>query len=157
MHLKNPKDFWAGVMFAAIGIAFAVIVKYYGYPMGNASRMGPGFFPFYLGILLGLLGIAIIVESFATSGGPVGKFAWKPLLWILGAVVAFGLIAKIAGLAVSIVMLVAVASYGGHEFKLKEVLISGVVLAVFSVLVFVKGLKLSFPIWPPFVANLVSG
>lgn len=148
MHLKNPKDFWAGVMFAAIGIAFAVVVKVYEYPMGTASRMGPGFFPFYLGIIMAILGGAIIVESMATSGGPVGKFAWKPILWILAAVIIFGLIAKWAGLVVAVIALVFVSAYGGHEFRWKEVAITAVILAIFSVLVFVKGLKQPFPIWP---------
>ena len=153
MKLKNPKDFWSGIMFAAIGISFAVIVKAYEYPMGTGARMGPGYFPFVLGIVMGILGIAIVIESFATEGPPVSKFAWKPLFWILGGVVLFGLIAKIAGLALSIVMLVLVASFGGDEFKLKEAVIASVILAIFSVAVFVYGLKLPFPIWPPFITG----
>ncbi len=151
MRLKNPKDFWAGVMFMAIGIAFAAIVKYYEYPMGTGSRMGPGYFPFVLGIVMALLGVAVVIESMATEGPPISKFAWKPLFWILGAVVLFGLIAKIAGLAASIVALVVVSAYGGDEFKVKEVAIASIILAVFSVAVFVYGLKLPFPIWPSFI------
>ncbi|MBL8521459.1 MAG: tripartite tricarboxylate transporter TctB family protein [Betaproteobacteria bacterium] len=151
MHLKNPKDFWAGVMFAAIGIGFAVVVKVNEYPMGTAGRMGAGFFPFYLGLLLAILGVAIIIESLATEGGPVGKLAWKPLFWVLGAVVLFGLIAKIAGLMLSIVVLVGVAAFGGHEFKWKEALLLGVGLAVFCYFVFLYGLKLPFPVWPAFI------
>ena len=153
MKLKNPRDFWSGVMFAAIGIAFAVIVKAYEYPMGTGARMGPGYFPFVLGIVMGILGIAIVIESFATEGPPVSKFAWKPLFWILGGVVLFGLIAKIAGLALSIVVLVLVASYGGDEFRIREAIIASVILAIFSVAVFVYGLKLPFPIWPPFITG----
>lgn len=153
MKLKNPKDFWAGVMFAAIGFAFAIIVKVFEYPMGTGSRMGPGYFPFVLGILMGLLGLAIVVESFATEGPPVDKFAWRPLAWILGGVVLFGLTVKIIGMVAAIILLVVVSSYGGHEFKLKGVLIAAVTLAAFSVLVFVYGLKLSFPVWPPFITG----
>ncbi len=153
MKLKNPKDFWAGIMFMAIGLAFAIIVKAFEYPMGTTSRMGPGYFPFVLGILMAVLGAAIIFESLATEGGPVSKFAWRPLVFILGAVVIFGLIVKLAGMAISIIILVTVAAFGGHEFKLKEVVIAGVVLAIFSVLVFVYGLKLSFPIWPAFISG----
>ena len=153
MKLKKPRDFWSGVMYAAIGIAFAVIVKVNEYPMGTGSRMGPGYFPYVLGIIMALLGIAIIVESFATEGPPVSKFAWKPLIWILGAVVVFGLIAKIAGLALSIVVLVVVSAYGGDEFKIKEAIIASAILAIFSVAVFVYGLKLPFPIWPSFVSG----
>ncbi|MBL8523877.1 MAG: tripartite tricarboxylate transporter TctB family protein [Betaproteobacteria bacterium] len=153
MKLKNPKDFWSGVMFMAIGLAFAIVVKVFEYPMGTSSRMGPGYFPFVLGIVMTLLGVAIIIESMATQGEPVSKFAWRPLAFILGAVVIFGLIVKVAGMAASIIVLVLVSAFGGHEFKLKEVLIAGVILAVFSVLVFVYGLKLPFPIWPSFISG----
>lgn len=153
MKLKNPKDFWSGVMFTAIGFAFAAIVKYYEYPMGTGSRMGPGYFPYVLGIIMAILGIAIVVESFATEGPPVTKFAWKPLFWILGGVVLFGLIAKVAGLAVSIIALVVISAYGSHEFKIKEVIIASLILAAFSVGVFVYGLKLPFPIWPAYISG----
>ena len=150
MKLKNPKDFWSGVMFLAIGIAFAAIVKYYEYPMGSSSRMGPGYFPFVLGIFMTLLGVAIVIESLATEGPPISKFAWKPLFWVLGAFVIFGLSAKFLGLVIAIILLVVISAYGGHEFKWKEALISSAILAASSVGVFVYGLKLPFPIWPEF-------
>ena len=150
MKLKNPKDFWSGVMFMAIGIAFAAIVKYYEYPMGSSSRMGPGYFPFVLGIFMTLLGVAIVIESLATEGPPISKFAWKPLFWVLGAFVIFGLSAKFLGLVIAIILLVVISAYGGHEFKWKEALISSAILAASSVGVFVYGLKLPFPIWPEF-------
>ncbi|MEP7154993.1 MAG: tripartite tricarboxylate transporter TctB family protein [Betaproteobacteria bacterium] len=151
MNLKNPKDFWSGVMFAVTGFAFAVIVKVFEYPMGTTSRMGPGYFPFVLGLMMGALGLLIVVQALASSGGPVNKFAWRPLIWVLGAFVIFGLIAKWAGLAISIIVLVMVSAFGGHEFKWREAVISGVVLAIASVAVFVYGLKLPFPIWPEFI------
>lgn len=152
--LKNPKDFWAGVMFALIGFAFAIIVKVSDYPMGTAGRMGAGYFPFYLGLLMGGLGLVILGKSFTTVGEPMSKFAWRPLLWILGAVLLFalGLHLKL-GLVVAIVVLVVVSSYGGHEFKIKEVVITAAVLALFSVLVFKMGLKLPFDIWPTFITG----
>ena len=150
MHLRNPKDFWSGIMFAAIGFAFAIVVKVYEYPMGTASRMGPGYFPFVLGNALGILGIIILLKSLVSDGGKVSKFAWRPIAWILGGVIIFGLTVKLVGLALAIVTLVLIASFGGHEFKLKEQLIAGLILAVGSISVFVYGLKLPFPIWPSF-------
>ena len=148
MKLKNPKDFWSGVMFAVTGFAFAIIVQVYEYPMGTSSRMGPGYFPFVLGLIMGALGLVIVAESLLTSGVPISKFAWRPLIWVLSAFVIFGLTAKWAGLAIAIVLLVVISSYGGHEFKWKEALISSAILAACSVGVFVYGLKLPFPIWP---------
>jgi hypothetical protein len=69
---------------------------------------------------------------------------------VLSAFILFGLIAKLAGLIISILLLVVISSYGGHEHKLKEALISSVILAASSVAIFVYGLKLPFPIWPEF-------
>lgn len=152
MHLRNPKDFWAGVMFAAVGFAFAIIVKVYEYPMGTASRMGPGYFPFVLGNLLGILGLLILLKSLVSDGAMVSKFAWRPIFWILGAVVVFGLSVKLIGLLLAIMVLVIISSLGGHEFKLKEQLIAGGILAAGSVAVFVYGLMLPFPIWPAFLS-----
>ena len=148
--LKNPKDFWSGVMFAVIGFAFAIIVKVYEYPMGTASRMGAGYFPFVLGNVMGVLGLAVILQSLLTAGGPIGKFAWRPLFWVLLAFVIFGLTAKFLGLVIAILLLVIISSYGGHEHKWKEAIISSIILAVSSIAVFVYGLKLPFPIWPEF-------
>ncbi len=48
-------------------------------------------------------------------------------------------------------MLVFVSAFGGHEFRAKEVAILTVVLVICSVLVFVKGLTLPFPLWPEFM------
>ncbi|MBI3715093.1 MAG: tripartite tricarboxylate transporter TctB family protein [Betaproteobacteria bacterium] len=151
MKLKNPKDFWSGVMFCLIGFAFAAVVKIYDYPMGTPARMGPGYFPFALALILGFLGVAIIIESMVTSGEAVSKFAWRPLFWVLGGFVVFGLTAKLLGLVIAIILLVVISSYGGHEFKWKEAIISSIILAVSSVAVFVYGLKLPFPIWPEFL------
>ena len=148
--LKNPKDFWSGVMFAVIGFAFAIIVKAYDYPMGTASRMGAGYFPFVLGNVMGVLGLIIIVQALPTSGTPISKFAWRPLVWVLSAFVIFGLTAKLLGLVIAILLLVVISSYGGHEHRWKEAIISSVILAASSIAVFVYGLKLPFPIWPEF-------
>ena len=148
--LKNPKDFWSGVMFAVIGFAFAIIVKVYEYPMGTASRMGAGYFPFVLGNIMGVIGLVVIAQAVLTSGGPISKFAWRPLFWVLLAFVIFGLTAKFLGLVIAILLLVVISSYGGHEHKWKEAIISSIILAVCSIGVFVYGLKLPFPIWPEF-------
>jgi hypothetical protein len=151
VNLKNPKDFWSGVLFTLIGLAFAIIVKAYEYPMGTSSRMGPGYFPFVLGCIMAVLGLVIIAQALASRGGPVTKFAWRPLIWVLSGFVIFGLTAKLLGLVIAIVLLVLISSFGGHEHKWKEAIISSVILSAGSVGVFVYGLKLPFPIWPEFL------
>jgi hypothetical protein len=62
MKVKNGKDFWAGLMFASTGLAFALGSQ--NYPMGSAVRMGPAYFPTVLGGLLALLGAGIFLRAF---------------------------------------------------------------------------------------------
>lgn len=150
MKIKAPKDFWAGLMFIAFGAAF-MIGALMNYQMGTAVRMGPGYFPAVLGGLLAFLGVLVLIESLAMEGPPVPKFHFRPMFFVVLGSLVFAYILKPAGFIVSIVALVIVSALGGHEFKLKEVSILAVVLAVFGVFVFVKGLTLPFPIWPAFV------
>ena len=147
MKIKSPKDFWAGLMFIAFG-AFALIGAQMNYQMGSAVRMGPGYFPTVLGGILAVLGAFILVESLAVDGPKVARLYFRPLLFICAANLAFAYMMKPLGLVVSLVALVFISAYGGHEFKFKEVAILTVVMIVMSVLVFVKALTLPFPIWP---------
>jgi hypothetical protein len=62
MQIKNGKDFWAGLMYIGFGAAFVIVAQ--NYSMGSALRMGPAYFPTWLGGLLVLLGIFVVVRSF---------------------------------------------------------------------------------------------
>jgi hypothetical protein len=146
MKIKAPKDFWAGLMFIAFGVGFAWVAQ--NYQMGTSVRMGPAYFPTMLGGILAVIGLAILIQSLITTGGPVGKFYFRPLILIVLATVLFGILLKPLGLVLSLAVLVGVGAFGGFEFRWKEVTILYVVLAIFSVLVFVKGLGLPIPVWP---------
>lgn len=160
MKIGHPKNFWGGVLFIALGGLFAVIASGIklggstllpGYAMGTPARMGPGFFPFYLGMILAILGILIAstgLKKVEGDEGKVEKFHWKPIGFVLGAVVMFGLLLKLIGMLAAGVLLVLVASYGSAAFNFKRTLILGVCLAVFCAFVFVGGLKLPIPLCP---------
>ena len=147
MKIKSPKDFWAGLMFMGVGLFFVVWAATH-YQLGTAVRMGPAYFPILLGGLLAFLGLLVLLESFAMAGPPVPAFSFRPLILISVACVVYGYLMKPLGLVGATAALVVISAYGGHEFKWKEVIILCVVLIVFSVLVFVKGLSLPFPLWP---------
>lgn len=160
MKLASQKDFFAGLMFTIVGIAFAIGAT--NFTVGTASRMGPGYFPLLLGILLAALGILITVLSFrskAPDGDPIGAVAWRPLCYILGANLAFGALLvglpsigfPAMGLIVAIYALVIIAGMARPKHKLKESLILATILAVASYGGFVYMLNLQFPVWPAFV------
>jgi hypothetical protein len=158
MKIGHPKNFWGGVLFAAVGAFFAVIAKGVpgvsflgGYSMGTPARMGPAFFPFWLGLMLFLLGVLIAFNGVREKGGADSdfpKFYWKPILLVLGAVVAFGLIMKPIGMLLAGVVLIVVASMGSNEFQFKRSLILGVILSISCAMIFVWGLKLPIPLCP---------
>jgi len=144
--VRSPKDLAAGLLFIAAGTAAIAIAA--NYTLGTAARMGPGYFPRALGLLLIVLGAILAVRSLRLTGPPLPGWKWRPVLVTLGSVVIFGLIVNRAGLVVSTILLIVMASAASHEFRPREAVISGIVLAALVVGVFVIGLKLQLGIWP---------
>ena len=165
MRIKSEQDFWAGLMFIAFGaffILFAMGTPEFidnlagtkliaGYQMGSSVRMGPAYFPVVLGGLLVVLGLIVLFDSLVEEGPKVAKFHFRPLIFLAISSLAFAYLLKPLGLALASVALIFISAYGGHEFKWKEVAIMSVILVIFSVLVFVKGLALPFPVCPDFI------
>jgi hypothetical protein len=152
IRIKGPKEFWAGFMFIGVGLFFMFWALTH-YQMGSAVRMGPAYFPTVLGGLLAFLGVLVLLEAFAMEGPKVPAFSFRPLVLISAACVIYGYVMKPLGLILATLLLVFISAFGGHEFKWKEVTILYVILIAFSILVFVKGLTLPFPICPAFMEN----
>lgn len=162
MEIKSQKDFYAGLMFTGVGLAFAVGAKTYN--VGDGARMGPGYFPLMLGIVLTFLGALIVFNAFRSEvvgGDPIGKWAWKPLALILGANLAFGVLlgglpsinVPAMGMIVAIYALTIIASLADSKFNIKHVLILATILAVGSYLAFIMLLKLQIQVWPTFITG----
>ncbi len=155
MKIKNAKGFWSGAMFVAFGVFFAGFAQRY--DMGTAARMGPAYFPTVLGSLLILIGALIgfkgIRKDADDGQGQIDKFHFKPLVLVLGAVVAFGLLLRPAGLIVALAALIIISSLGSGEFKWKEVVPLAIGLIILVLLVFVWGLGLTMPVYPAFMEN----
>ena len=86
------------------------------------------------------------------DGPPLPKWKWRPTVIVLGSVVLFGAIVQPVGVALSTVILIVGASAASPEFRPREALIAGILLAALAVGVFVIGLKLQLPIWPAFIS-----
>ena len=162
MGIKSQTDFFSGVMFTAVGAAFAIGATTYN--VGNGARMGPGYFPLMLGVLLGILGAIIIFQSMVvetSDGSPIGKWAWKPLKFVIGANLAFGVLLgglpsiglPAMGLIIAIYALTIISSLAGEHFKLRDVLVLATILAVGSYIAFIWALKLQIQVWPTFISG----
>jgi len=151
VQIKSEKDFWSGLMFIGVGVAFAVGALEYKF--GSSARPGPAFFPFGLGVLLAVLGGMVLFKAltFEVEGGDrIGKIAWRPLLIISLAVAGFGLILPRLGMFISLPLLVIVSAMASDEFHWKDAIINAVILTVGCWGIFIYGLSLTIPLYPNF-------
>jgi hypothetical protein len=154
MKIKSQRDFWSGLMFVAVGLGFAWGATNYSF--GSSARPGPGYFPFGLGMLMAILGGAVLFKALSVEtedGEPIGKWAFRPLIIIMGSVIAFGWLLPRLGMAISLPILIVSASLAGDEFHWKDAIVSVVVLTLGSWLIFIKGLSLVIPLWPKFITG----
>ena len=154
MKIKSERDFWSGVMFVAVGVAFAVGAG--NYTLGNSARPGPGYFPLMLSVIMAILGAIVLFKALTieTEGGDkIGAIAWRPLLVIVASIAVFGVALPRLGLFLTVPLLIVMVSFASEEFKWLGVLINAVVLTVFAWAVFVAGLKLIIPLWPAFLGG----
>jgi hypothetical protein len=160
--IKSQKDFFSGLFYTVAGSAFALGAT--NYNVGTGARMGPGYFPLLLGILLALIGVFVMFKAITVKtpdGDKIGSWAWKPLFFIILGNVLFGILlgglpslgVPAMGLIVAIYGTTMVVSLAGDTFKLKEVLILATILSIGSYGAFVKLLNLQFPVWPTFITG----
>ncbi len=148
MRIGRPQDVLTGVLFLAFGLTAMGLAL--GLRIGTAARMGPGYFPFALGLLLSALGALLVVKGLR-SGPPRGEWPAlkvRPLLIILCSVLLFSRLLIPLGLLLSTAVLVVVASLAGHEFRLRETLINAAALVAIVVVLFVYLLEFPIPLGP---------
>ena len=145
---RNPKDFWSGLLFLGLGSAFVLVALVGGYEIGSARKMGPGYFPVWLGGGLCVIGLALTWRGLATFGAPIGRLAIGPLLLVSLGTLLFGVLSVFAGLAPAIFVLVMVSAYASVYFRLGYAVPLALGLSVASVLIFVKGLGVAVPVMP---------
>ena len=152
MEIRNKQNFGAGLFFAVFGAGAAVVAR--GYTLGTAEDIGPGYFPFWLSVLLGVLGAVLALSSLAPRAQrtDIGRLDWRSTLWIVGAVLLFAFLLEYLGVVLAMAVLVLVSSRGSHEFTWTGAVGSALVLGVLVYLVFVQGLHLQFPTWPTIFA-----
>jgi hypothetical protein len=146
MRIRSPKDFWAGLIFIAIGGGFVLLAQQY--RLGDMHRMGPAMFPTLVGALLVALGLIIALRSFALDGAPVPRFEARPIGVSLLAIVLFGIALHWFGLVAAVAVLVLVGAYAARDVRPLENFALAAVMVAFSVGVFVWLLGLPLPLWP---------
>jgi hypothetical protein len=129
-------------------IAFGLIALWFGrnLAMGTTVRMGPGYVPHMLAYIMMALGGIILVVALVTPGEITEAPKWKPITMVTIGIVCFALLFESAGLIPALVVLILIASLGGDEFKITEVLFNMVVLSILCIIVFKVGLSMNISV-----------
>jgi hypothetical protein len=145
MKVKSPQDLGAAAVFIVIGS----VGIYSGLELdfGTAAKMGPGYFPVILSALILALGVGLALKSLKTYGPDIEPVQLRPIAAIVAAVLLFGFVLKALGLVLAAVILTLVCAFGRRRVNLRETLLLGAGLAVFSAVVFVYALSQPLPLW----------
>ena len=138
-------DFWAGV--ATLVFAASVLYISADYGLGRGGRIGPGYVPLVIGLLLLGLGALLVVRAGRSSEAVDMDIAWRPLLLVVCGIATFALLLERAGLLVAIVATVIVAGPAAYGNTIPSLVVSGVLLSAFSWTLFVHFLKIAIPVW----------
>lgn len=145
MRDKDVRDIIGGFGLAAVGL-FAVL---YGqrYEFGDLNRMGPGYFPVVLGLILSVLGVLIALPAFFRKGAPI-TVAWKTFALIMASLLVFAFTLKLLGLVLASAFTVFVASLADNAPGWKWRIATAVGIAGITWVVFKFGLGMVLPTWP---------
>ena len=146
MKIRSQKDFWAGLMFIGFGMLAIVVSR--DYAMGSATRMGPGYFPTYVGAVLIVIGAITSGLAYRIEGPGIGRWGWRPLLWLSAAFSAFGLLIDGAGFVLALLALIIASSLAGRDTRPLELAVLIAVLITGSVALFIYGLELPYRLFP---------
>jgi hypothetical protein len=146
VRIRSQKDFWCGVIFFAIGVAFMVLAGEY--RMGTAARMGPGFFPTMLGGVMAALGLTLVVPAFLRDGDAFPRLHFRPMLMILLGIAVFAVLLQPLGFVLAAAALMVVGGFADPDLRFLESVALSIFLTAFCVGVFVLLLGLPMPLWP---------
>ncbi len=149
MENINKADFAAGLLFVLFGAAFGLTAL--GLDMGTTFRMGPGYFPMVLAVILTLLGLAIVYSAIGSVGEAVGAYAWRGMIFILAAPVFFGLTVRGLGFVPSIFCTTLIAAFAGLKLRPLHAVGLAIGVTIFTTLVFSVALGLPFRRFGPWL------
>ena len=138
--LRNT-DVIGGVL--TLGLAVGVLVESSQFGLGTILRMGPGYFPTMLGVLLLVLGTILTARGLQGHGEPIAMPRWRPIVFIMGAVALFAFTLPTFGLAPAIILLVVVSAYASPVRRPVTIMVLAIGLTLFAYVVFVRLLSLN--------------
>lgn len=145
----DPAEAACGAIFIGFGAFFAL--QSFGLEIGTAFRMGPGYFPLVLAIVLILLGGVIFFRATRVQDDVIGAIAWRGIFFILPAPIFFGFTVRGLGFVPALFFSALIAAFASHKMSPLMAVVISAAITVFSVAVFNYGLGLPFQRFGPWL------
>ena len=118
-------------------------------PVGTLGGMGPGMLPKALSVLLAALGVLLAVAGARDPAAPpLERWTFRGPVFVLGAVVAFGMAVRPLGLLVAGPLAIAIAALASNETRWAETALFALVVTAFCIGLFKFALGLPIPLAP---------
>lgn len=150
--LEKPRDVVGGLLVVAIGAGFLLVGREL--EMGTSFRMGPGYFPTVLGLLMVALGAVLtgLALRAAHQEGSLGHLPWRGIVLVIGSVLFFGLTLRGLGLGLAVLAVVLVTAWASRYASPRSSVPLALGMAAFCALLFIRGLGLPLPLWGPWLS-----
>ncbi|MBW4090584.1 MAG: tripartite tricarboxylate transporter TctB family protein [Proteobacteria bacterium] len=148
MHRINRKDFLGGGLMLLLGLGAAFQASHYEF--GTLRRMGPGYFPLALGLILALTGLAILLGSLRGAAAvAAARLApeWRGWICICAGVASFAVIGRWGGLLPATFASVFLAALGDRKNTPVAAGVLAAVMTLVCLVVFWWLLKIELPLF----------
>lgn len=144
MTSRDIRDIVGGLLLIGVGLFAAFYAQRY--ELGSLQRMGPGYFPVALGVILAILGVFVLVPALFRQGTKI-HIQWKSLIWVIISLLVFAALLDVLGLIITSVLTV-IAGSMASDLTWKPKLILAVCVALITYVIFSFGLGMLMPVWP---------
>ena len=146
MRIKSSQDIATGLLFVLIGLGAYWIGADYG--MGTAQRPGTGVLPRILAVCLMGSGLLLWIKAFVVEGSGLGHWAWRPMIMVTLATIAFALLIDPAGIVVAMVVSMTLAALGTPETRWREFVVFSLIMLAMGLGMFIYGLGMPIKVLP---------
>jgi hypothetical protein len=146
MRIRSSQDLATGLLFLAVGLGAYWIGA--DYNMGTAQRPGTGVLPRILAVGLMGTGILLWIKALVVDGPGLGYWAWRPMIMVTLATIAFALLIDPAGIVVAMVVSMTLAALGTPETRWREFAVFSLIMLAMGLGMFIYGLGMPIKVLP---------
>ena len=144
MRVRSPQDLLAGLVLVAVAL-FALWASA-GLSQGRLGALGPGMMPRATAVLMGVVGVLVAVSALISPGPRLERWSLRGPFFVCLALIAFAVTIRWVGLLVAGPLVAIISSAASPETRIKEIVIFGIAVTIFSIALFKYVLNLPIPV-----------